>query len=157
MKRSRGSAEMFSFCMSQSLAMGGPDMALFPNRWWRPVVQGMFWLALAGASVLALMPQPPIPLALQVSDKWQHVGAFMVLTFLAQLAFAPFGNAVRLRLRIAERLSFLGALIEVGQSIPALHRQCDIFDWLADSFAIMIVTSLFLLVDGLYGQRRARG
>ena len=38
--------------------------------------------------------------------------------------------------RIGERLSFLGALIEVLQAIPELHRDCDIRDWIADTAAI---------------------
>jgi hypothetical protein len=41
--------------------------------------------------------------------------------------------------RIGERLSFLGALIEVLQAIPSLHRDCDIFDWMTDTAAIVVV------------------
>ena len=58
-----------------------------------------------------------------------------------------------LRWRIAERLSFLGALIEVTQSIPALHRDCDIRDWIADTVAIVVVT----VVMGLLLRRRGPG
>ena len=40
--------------------------------------------------------------------------------------------------RMGERLSFLGAMIEVTQSIPALHRDCDIMDWVIDTAAILV-------------------
>jgi hypothetical protein len=49
------------------------------------------------------------------------------------------------RWRIAERLSFFGALIEVSQSIPSLHRDCDIRDWFADTAAILLVTGALAL------------
>ncbi|MGE3746065.1 MAG: hypothetical protein AB7G25_10240, partial [Sphingomonadaceae bacterium] len=45
-------------------------------------------------------------------------------------------------LRVAERLSFVGALIEVLQSIPALHRDCQIMDWVADTAAILITLAV---------------
>ena len=48
--------------------------------------------------------------------------------------------------RIGERLSFLGALIEVLQSIPSLHRDCDIGDWIADTIAIAVVVAIIALV-----------
>jgi VanZ family protein len=70
-------------------------------------------------------------------DKFEHSLAFATLTVLANLAFPAMP-----RWRIAERLSFLGALIEVTQSIPALQRDCDIRDWLADTIAIVVVTVL---------------
>ena len=51
---------------------------------------------------------------------------------------------------MGERLSIHGALIEVLQSIPALHRDCDIMDWVADTAVVIGV----LLVVRVY---RARG
>jgi hypothetical protein len=44
--------------------------------------------------------------------------------------------------RLGERLSFLGALIEVLQSIPVLHRDCDIRDWIADTLAVAVMLGL---------------
>ncbi|WP_341208288.1 hypothetical protein [uncultured Sphingomonas sp.] len=81
---------------------------------------------------MALMPHP-VPIV-EVGDKWQHMAAFGTLTLLSVLAF-PDGSL----LRIGERLSFLGAMIEVLQSIPALHRDCDIMDWVADTTIIVAV------------------
>jgi hypothetical protein len=104
-----------------------------------------FWLCLAGAVVLALVPHPPE--LRELSDKVQHMLAFGTLAFLGAFAFPRFP-----RLHLAERLSFLGALVEVLQSIPALHRDCDIRDWVADTMAIVAV----LVLLGLLGLPRVR-
>lgn len=82
--------------------------------------------ALVFAVTMALLPHPPkVPID---SDKYQHMLAFGTLTILSVLAFPQTPL-----LRIGERLSFLGAMIEVVQSIPVLHRDCDIMDWVADT------------------------
>jgi len=101
----------------------------------------LFWLALLGATVLALMPQPPQLPTDQFGDKVNHVLAFATLA-----ALAAFGWPRMERLRVVERLSFLGALIEVAQAMPALHRDCDIRDWAADTMAIVVVTLVFALL-----------
>ncbi|VXC78950.1 hypothetical protein [Sphingomonas sp. 8AM] len=102
-------------------------------------------VATAFAVGMALMPHP-VPI-IEVGDKWQHMAAFGTLTLLSVLAF-PTGSL----LRIGERLSFLGAMIEVLQSIPALHRDCDIMDWMADT--TIIVAVLVVVRIGRGAQRR---
>lgn len=103
-----------------------------------------FWAALAFAVVMALVPVPPVTIF--TNDKYQHMLAFGVLTVLAV------GGYPRAELlRIGERLSFLGALIEVLQSIPSLHRDCDIHDWLADTLVVIVV----LLVVIVWRRRAA--
>lgn len=97
----------------------------------------LFWLALIFAVVMADLPKPPKLLIDEFGDKFQHILAFATLAGLAALGFPP-----TIRWRVAERLSFLGALIEVTQSIPALHRDCDIRDWIADTAAIVVVTAV---------------
>lgn len=94
-----------------------------------------FWLCLVGAVTLALLPHPPELRAL--SDKAQHMFAFGTLAFLGAFVFPRFPKP-----HLAERLSFLGALVEVLQAIPALHRDCDIRDWIADTIAIVAVLAL---------------
>jgi hypothetical protein len=101
----------------------------------------LFWIALLGATGLALMPQPPQLPTDQFGDKVNHMIAFASLAALAALGW-PRAE----RLRVVERLSFLGALIEVTQAMPALHRDCDIRDWAADTVAIVVVTLLFALL-----------
>jgi hypothetical protein len=100
----------------------------------------LFWSALAFAVVMALLPHPPG--LVEVGDKYQHSAAFGTLTVLACAGY-PRGEL----LRIGERLSFLGAMIEVLQSIPTLHRDCDIMDWVADTSVIVGVLAVVAFVE----------
>lgn len=106
-----------------------------------------FWLALAFAVTMALVPTPPQMMG-TVGDKSQHMLAFSCLTLLASIGYhgAP-------PLRIAERLSFVGALIEVLQSIPVLHRDCQIMDWVADTAAILVTLAIVTLVRRYWSSR----
>lgn len=109
----------------------------------------LFWLALIFAVVMASLPHPPKLPTDSLGDKFTHMLAFATLAGLAALGF-PAAD----RWRVAERLSFLGALIEVIQSIPALQRDCDIRDWIADTLSIVVVTAIMgLFLDRM--QRRA--
>ena len=45
-------------------------------------------------------------------------------------------------LKLLAGLSLFGAAIEVVQAIPALHRDSDVVDWLADTIAVAIVLLL---------------
>ena len=107
----------------------------------------LFVAALIGAVTMAVLPDPPSLALEQVGDKYRHMAAFAVLSLLAARAF-PRASLWR----IGERLSFLGAMIEVVQAIPALHRDCDIFDWLADTAAIIVA---LLLVAAIRARRHA--
>jgi hypothetical protein len=101
------------------------------------VYRVLFALAVAIAVIMALLPQPPhLPID-TLGDKFEHSLAFVVLALLASWGFPamPLG-------RLGERLSFLGALIEVFQSIPALHRDCDVLDWATDTIAIAVTLLL---------------
>jgi hypothetical protein len=100
---------------------------------WAPVARLLFWLALAFALFMAFSPHPPRVPGNPV-DKLQHMMAFGTLTILACAGWPAFDLQ-----RIGERLSFVGALVEVVQSIPALHRDCDIMDWIADTAIIIAV------------------
>ena len=108
----------------------------------------LFWGALALAVTMALLPRPPVTPIDGFGDKFQHMLAFATMAGLAAFAFprTPL-------LRIGERLSFVGALIEVCQSIPALGRDCDIRDWIADTLAIAVT----LLVVAAFRRRRSTG
>jgi hypothetical protein len=101
-----------------------------------------FWLCLFGAVTFALLPHPPELAALrELGDKVQHMLAFGTLAFLGSFAFPRMPKA-----RLGERLSYLGALVEVAQSIPMLHRDCDIRDWIADTVAIAAVLAALHLL-----------
>ena len=107
--------------------------ALFDPALMRP----LFWMLLATALFFALDPYPPgLPLD-RLGDKAEHMLAFAALTGTANLAW-PRAPAWR----IALALSGFGALIELLQAIPALHRDADWRDWVADSAAIAAATLL---------------
>lgn len=99
----------------------------------------LFWLALAFAFVMAVVPHPP-RLPGEPSDKIQHIVAFITLT---ALGYASFGRAAWLKLLIG--LSIYGAVIEVVQMVPALHRDSDVLDWVADTAAVASVLALVRL------------
>lgn len=105
----------------------------------------LLWAAIVFAVTMAVLPHPPHMPIDRFGDKFEHMTAFAVLSALAARAYPRFPL-----LRIGERLSFLGALIEVVQSIPELHRDCDIRDWVADTLAITAV----LLVTAMFRGRR---
>jgi hypothetical protein len=88
------------------------------------------------AFVMALLPRPPqLPGA--PSDKVQHVVAFAVLAALAAWAY-PRARPIK----VALGLSIFGALIEIAQTIPLLHRDGDPLDWLADTLAAGLVLAI---------------
>ena len=108
-----------------------------------------FWVATLFAFVMAILPQPPqIPGS--PSDKLLHVTAFTMLALMAPLAYraAPL-------LRIGLLLSAFGGLIEIVQTLPALHRDGDWIDWVADSAAAAAVLSLVALARQAQARRRA--
>ena len=97
-------------------------------------VRVIFCVLSAVALFMALTPKPPhLPID-RFGDKFEHILAFATLTFFARLAFRRAPGRL-----ILERMSFAGALIEVFQAIPALHRDCDWHDWLADTLAVAAV------------------
>ena len=98
-----------------------------------PAFRVAFYAAVAIAVIAALAPSPEFEPSFRNVDKVQHMAAFAVLAGLAR-----FGFPAASQWRIIERLSFLGAGIEVLQSIPALHRDCDAWDWAADTLAATV-------------------
>lgn len=92
-----------------------------------------FWLALAFGLVAALIPQPP-QLPGSPSDKVQHFAAFAALAGLGSAAYRSMSL-----LRLLLGLSAFGAAIELLQAIPALNRDSDPVDWLADTIGAALV------------------
>ena len=93
----------------------------------------IFWGAVCFALVMAVLPHPP-QLPGEPSDKVQHIIAFATLAALGSFAYlsAPIS-------RLLIGLSLFGALIEVVQAVPALHRDSDVVDWMADTLAVLVV------------------
>lgn len=84
------------------------------------------------AFVMAALPHPP-QLPGQPSDKIMHVLAFATLGGLAAYGFHRVGIAP-----LFAALTGFGALIELVQAIPALHRDSDVIDLLADMGAALV-------------------
>lgn len=98
--------------------------------------RALFWAAFCFAFVMAVLPHPPaIPGS--PNDKLQHVAAFATLGLLGSFAYPATGLG-----RLLLRLSLFGALIEAVQAIPSLHRDSDVWDWVADTLAAAAVLLL---------------
>ena len=108
-----------------------------------------FWAALLFALVMALLPKPPrVPG--DPGDKVQHGIAFATLAALASAAYP--------RRRIAAiflGLAAFGALIEIAQAIPGLHRESSALDWAADCAAVAAVLLVRIAGSRLLGARRS--
>src|SRR3954463_12981540 len=99
-------------------------------------VRLLFWAAAIFAFVMAVLPHPP-EIPGEPNDKVQHIAAFATLALLGSFAYPR----VQL-LKLLAGLSLFGALIEVVQAIPMLHRDSDVLDWLADTAAVAVVLLL---------------
>jgi VanZ family protein len=114
-----------------------------------PFRRVLFWVAAIFAFVMAVLPHPP-ELPGNPSDKVQHIAAFATLGVLGAWAYA---NASILALFAG--LSFFGAAIELVQAVPALHRDSDVKDWIADTLACGLVL-LLIRWRRIRRQREAR-
>ncbi len=104
------------------------------------LARGAFFAALLFTFYSAVIP-PSHALQLVPWDKAEHFIAFYVLTGLAAAAF-PLANL----LLIAALLSGFGAMIEIVQGMPIVHRDMDFWDWVADTLAITAALAPMLLV-----------
>ena len=89
----------------------------------------LFWAAASFAFVMAVLPQPP-EVPGEPNDKIQHMVAFATLGLFGAWAY-PRGSLIRL----FAGLSLFGGFIEIVQAIPALQRDSDYRDWIADTIA----------------------
>ena len=96
----------------------------------------VFWASACFAFVMAILPHPP-EVPGEPNDKAQHIAAFATLALLGSFAYPR--TAL---LKLFAGLSIFGALIEVVPAIPALQRDSDAFDWLADTAAVAVVLLL---------------
>ena len=92
---------------------------------YRPTFKVLFWLALIGSYVAAVLPQDIAPTLGPLSDKAHHVLAFVVLGLLLRLAY---------QINYWYALVFLvgyGAFIEFSQ-LYAVNRSAEMEDVAAD-------------------------
>lgn len=109
---------------------------------WRAsrTARGVFWAAATFAFVMAVLPHPP-EVPGEPNDKIQHIIAFATLAALGSFAYPR--TAL---LKLFASLSLFGAVIEVVQAIPALHRDSDVWDWVADTVAVAVVLTIVWLL-----------
>ncbi|MGX7952165.1 hypothetical protein ACWPM1_06315 [Tsuneonella sp. HG249] len=91
-----------------------------------------FFVLAAYAFVMALVPRPP-EFPGQPGDKVQHMIVFFTL---ASVAAAGWRERALFQLFIS--LALFGGAIEIFQMIPALHRDAEMLDWLADMAATLV-------------------
>lgn len=116
------------------------------------ILRFLFWAAVLFAFAMAVVPQPP-QLPGTPSDKVQHIAAFLVLGGLASFAY-PRTSPVYL----GTGLSLFGAFIELVQYVPALHRDSDPIDWIADTAAAaLVLIFLHWLRARMKGEAKGRG
>ncbi len=78
---------------------------------------------------MALLPKPP-EIPGEPGDKIQHVMAFFTIGVLASAGWPN-----RPVILLFAGLALFGAAIELFQMVPALHRDAQWLDWLADMAA----------------------
>ena len=106
----------------------------------RRLIRVLFWIAAVVAFAAAVSPPGTAP-ELVPWDKAQHFIAFYVLAFLGAAAYPRFSL-----LKIGAGLSAFGALIELVQAIPFVHRDADFWDWAADTVAVTAALAPLVLV-----------
>lgn len=99
------------------------------------LLRPLFWLLFTFALVMAVLPKPPSLPIDRFGDKFEHMLAFAALAGVANLGWRHIPAW-----RIGLQLSAFGALIEVLQMLPVLHRDSDLRDWIADTAAILVAT-----------------
>lgn len=104
-------------------------------------------MAAVFAFVMALLPKPP-QIPGEPGDKIQHMLAFFTLGAMAAAAWRDRPGAV-----LFAWLAVFGAAIEVFQMIPALHRDAEWLDWVADMAAAAAAIGLARLALA-YSARR---
>lgn len=109
-----------------------------------------FWLATAFAYVQAVLPANEA-ISLNWWDKLQHMAAFFTLTFLARAAYPRVPVAM-----LFAALTGFGALIELSQAVPMIHRDAEWGDLLADVIAIAVGMVLAWPFAILADRRRSR-
>ncbi|ANY20296.1 hypothetical protein A6F68_01786 [Tsuneonella dongtanensis] len=89
---------------------------------------------------MALIPRSPT-IPIEQGDKVMHMLAFFTLGGLAAA-----GWRASPALLLFASLGIFGGAIEVFQAIPALHRDADWYDWIADMGAAALAIAAVRIV-----------
>jgi len=96
----------------------------------------LFWIALVGSYIAAILPQEIAPTLGPLSDKWTHFIAFSVLTLLLRLSYRT-----QVLWTVAAML-FYAVFIEVSQYFTP-NRCAEFLDVVADAIGIAIGLLLY--------------
>ena len=99
----------------------------------------LFFLALIGSYTLSVLPAEVVAPLFSWSDKLNHAGAFLVLTFLMRM-----GWKIEY-VKVVALLILYGAFIEFSQ-LFAIHRSAELADVVADTVGIFIGLKIFKLL-----------
>lgn len=101
----------------------------------------IFWITLVFVYGAAIWPHGGPDMG--AGDKVNHIAAFLVLTLLGRFAYLD-----RRVCKLVAGLSAFGALIEITQAIPVLQRDASVWDWIADSAAILVALAVLWPFEG---------
>ena len=124
-------------CVPAIFISGGLRVLSLYRRYAVPVV----WLTVLFVYLAAIMPGPEAP-DLGAGDKVNHIAAFVTLTFLGRVAYR-----LKPAWRLGVALSLFGALIELTQAIPFIHRDASFWDWAADTAAILAALPICFAIE----------
>ena len=112
----------------------------------------LFWLACIAALAGALGTFVTPTIETNGGDKLLHAGVFYLLALLGVLGYPKAAPAI-----VGLGLVVFGGAIELLQAIPALHRDPDIADLVADAIGVTVAIfplSVARARDGLAALRR---
>ena len=103
-------------------------------------LRSLFWVALVGTYIAAVLPQDIAPTLGPLSDKWTHFLAFAILTILLRLSY---------RISAVQTTLFLflyGILIEFSQYFTP-NRCAETLDVVADMIGVAIGLLLYMFLQ----------
>ena len=109
-------------------------------QWAKPYWRPLFWIALTGSYIAAVLPQEIAPTLGPLSDKWTHFLAFAVLTVLLRLAYR-IGSWQTVAL-----FALYGVFIEISQYFTP-NRCAEVLDVVADLIGVAIGLLLYFMLQ----------
>ena len=122
-----------------------------------PVRLGLagYWVSMC---VATHVPNPPAVVPVQVSDTWLHLVAYLGLAVLLVQGIAVVRSVSRRDAVLLWAVAVVyGALDEVTQMVPALHRTAEWKDWAADVAGAAIGVLVGILVSRVWSAQGGGG
>jgi VanZ family protein len=106
----------------------------------KPYLKPLFWIALTGSYIAAILPQDMAPTFGPLSDKWTHFLAFAVLTLLLKFSYRISS------IQTTAVLLFYALFIEFSQYFTP-NRCAEVLDVVADAIGIAIGLLLYWILE----------